>query len=84
MRESHTSQIWNNDTPEFWVKAGQYGDCEDYALAKRNALLNAGWPKQTRFVCLWKRLAVAICCLWVETDKKFYPRQQLRFPVKTK
>ena len=25
--------------------AGKYGDCEDYALAKRSALLQAGWPK---------------------------------------
>ena len=61
MRESHTkSDLEQFDTPEFWVKAGQYGDCEDYALAKRNALLNAGWPK-TNSVCVFvKRLAVAI------------------------
>ena len=32
--------------------AGQYGDCEDYALAKRNALLNAGYLK-TNLVCVF-------------------------------
>ena len=44
-RVTYKSDLEQFDTPEFWTMAGKFGDCEDYALAKRNALLNAGWPK---------------------------------------
>ena len=30
--------------PEFWAIADDAGDCEDYALAKRQRLLALGWP----------------------------------------
>ena len=43
LMSSVKSRTASNGVPEFWV-AGQFGDCEDYALAKRKALLNAGWP----------------------------------------
>jgi predicted transglutaminase-like cysteine proteinase len=29
---------------EFWTYPNGYGDCEDFALAKRRALIEAGWP----------------------------------------
>lgn len=29
---------------DFWTVAVNEGDCEDYALAKRQALLQLGWP----------------------------------------
>jgi predicted transglutaminase-like cysteine proteinase len=29
---------------ELWTVADRQGDCEDYALAKRQALLALGWP----------------------------------------
>ncbi|MGH1352220.1 MAG: transglutaminase-like cysteine peptidase [Methyloligellaceae bacterium] len=29
---------------DFWSLSGRYGDCEDYALRKRQALLRQGWP----------------------------------------
>ena len=29
---------------EFWEPAGEYGDCEDYALLKRSRLADAGIP----------------------------------------
>lgn len=32
---------------EFWTYPNGYGDCEDYALAKRRALIEAGWPAST-------------------------------------
>ena len=38
--------------PEFWTMAGKFGDCEDYALAKRSALLHAGWPKDKLGLCV--------------------------------
>lgn len=32
---------------EFWTYPNGYGDCEDIALAKRGALIRAGWPAST-------------------------------------
>ncbi len=29
---------------EFWTYPNGYGDCEDFVLAKRQALIEAGWP----------------------------------------
>jgi predicted transglutaminase-like cysteine proteinase len=29
---------------EFWTLPGTHGDCEDYALLKRQRLIRAGWP----------------------------------------
>lgn len=37
-------------TEEFWTYPRGYGDCEDYVLAKRRALLEAGWPASTLLV----------------------------------
>ena len=37
-------------TEEFWTYPRGYGDCEDYVLAKRRALLNAGWSASTLLV----------------------------------
>lgn len=30
--------------PEVWSYADRYGDCEDYVLLKRRALIGKGWP----------------------------------------
>jgi predicted transglutaminase-like cysteine proteinase len=30
-------------TPDFWVEAGTLGDCEDYALLKRQVLLKSSF-----------------------------------------
>ena len=32
------------DTEEFWTLPTDYGDCEDYVLLKRQALIRQGWP----------------------------------------
>ncbi len=32
---------------EFWTYPHGFGDCEDIALAKRQKLINAGWPAST-------------------------------------
>jgi len=32
---------------EFWTYPNGYGDCEDFVLAKRRALIEAGWPAST-------------------------------------
>ena len=31
-------------TEEFWTLPEQFGDCEDYVLLKRQALIKKGWP----------------------------------------
>jgi len=35
---------------EFWTYPRGYGDCEDYALIKRKALIQAGWAPSTLLV----------------------------------
>ena len=55
--------------PEFWVKAGQFGDCEDYALAKRAHLLAAGWPLGKLALCTCvTQGGEGHCVLYVDTD----------------
>ena len=83
-RVMYKSDLEQFDTPEFWVKAGQYGDCEDYALAKREALLQAGWPKDKLGLCVcYTQLGEGHCVLWVETDKgSFILDNNYGFPMK--
>jgi predicted transglutaminase-like cysteine proteinase len=60
--------------PEYWeIPTDGYGDCEDYALAKRKALIDRGFPE------LALRIAIVItpenerhAVLLVETDKGQY------------
>ena len=70
--------------PDFWTVAGKFGDCEDYALAKRNALLQAGWDKDKLGLCVcYTQLGEGHCCLWVETDKgSFILDNNYPLPVK--
>lgn len=37
---------------EFWTYPDGYGDCEDYALAKRRALVERGWPATALLMAL--------------------------------
>ena len=39
---------------EFWTFPNGYGDCEDFALAKRRDLINAGWHPSTLMVAVVK------------------------------
>lgn len=54
---AHDSAFYS--TPEFWEIATTYGDCEDYALAKRKKLLDLGVPAT--------QLLIATC--WTETNE---------------
>lgn len=71
-------------TPEHWCLPDNFGDCEDYALAKRNALLQAGWQKDKLGLCVcYTQLGEGHCVLWVETDKgSFILDNNYAFPVK--
>jgi len=40
---------------EFWTYPNGYGDCEDYALAKRRQLIDAGWPASTLLMAVVKQ-----------------------------
>lgn len=56
--------------PEYWTEAGKYGDCEDYALAKRAILISKGWPLNSLGLCVCKTEdGIGHCVLWVDTDK---------------
>ena len=70
--------------PEVWTVAGKYGDCEDYALTKRTALLNAGWSKDKLGLCVcYTASNEGHCVLWVDTDKgSFILDNNYAFPMK--
>lgn len=55
--------------PEHWVEAGRFGDCEDYALAKRALLKNQGWPADKMSLCICGVDSPGDhCVLFVDTD----------------
>lgn len=56
------------DRSEFWEIAAGEGDCEDYALAKRQRLRALGWPEESLriAVCTYKGQGHAV--LTVDTD----------------
>lgn len=42
--------------PEYWEAAVTAGDCEDYALAKRQALRDLGWPAESMDIAVCRIL----------------------------
>jgi predicted transglutaminase-like cysteine proteinase len=57
------NRTWNHDVVavtdeayyqkrEFWTYPDGFGDCEDYALAKRRALVERGWPASSLLMAL--------------------------------
>ena len=55
---------------EFWTYPDQYGDCEDYVLAKRRALIEAGWPASTLLITVVRqRNGEGHAVLMVRTDR---------------
>lgn len=66
--------------PDLWVVADREGDCEDYALAKRQALLGLGWPVQAlRLALCVTEAGQAHAVLTVDTDQGCYVLDN-RFP----
>lgn len=56
--------------PEFWTYPDGYGDCEDYVLAKRRALMEEGWPASTLLITvLRKQDGEGHAVLMVRTDR---------------
>ena len=55
---------------EFWTYPNGYGDCEDYALAKRRELINAGWPASALLMAVVKQAnGEGHAVLMVRTDR---------------
>jgi len=55
---------------EFWTYPNGYGDCEDYVLAKRRELMNAGWPASTLLITVVKQAnGEGHAVLLVRTDR---------------
>ena len=43
---SYKTDLEQYDKPDYWVEANTLGDCEDYALRKRELLLNTGFARK--------------------------------------
>lgn len=55
---------------EFWTYPNGYGDCEDYVLAKRRELANAGWPESALLITVVKQAnGEGHAVLLVRTDR---------------
>lgn len=59
--------------PEYWVIAGTFGDCEDYALLKRAMLLDQGFDAdKLHLACCWTETGDYHCVLIAETSSGVY------------
>lgn len=55
---------------EFWTYPHGYGDCEDYVLAKRRALIKNGWAPSTLLISVVRQLnGEGHAVLMVRTDR---------------
>lgn len=55
---------------EFWTYPRGYGDCEDYALAKRRALIERGWEPSTLLIAVVRQSnGEGHAVLMVRTDR---------------
>lgn len=77
-REVNESTEYRTDAaqyhrPDFWVPAGRFGDCEDYALAKRGHLLSAGFESSDLGLCIClTETGEGHCVLAVNTDRGWF------------
>jgi predicted transglutaminase-like cysteine proteinase len=69
----HVTPVTDQDlyqVAEFWTYPNGYGDCEDYALAKRRELVNAGWPASALLMAVVKQAnGEGHAVLMVRTDR---------------
>lgn len=55
---------------EYWTYPDGYGDCEDFALAKRKALIEAGWNPSTLMIAVVREMSGSgHAVLMVRTDR---------------
>ena len=59
--------------PEHWVEANAFGDCEDYALLKRQVLLKNGFARKDLHLALcWDETNTYHCVLLCNTNKGWF------------
>lgn len=69
---------------EHWEVAGKFGDCEDYALLKRERLIAIGFEKsKLHLACCWTELNEYHCVLIVETNNGVFVLDNRYAQVKT-
>lgn len=80
---TYKTDLEQYDKPEYWCLPTAFGDCEDYALAKRQALLQSGWPKDQLGLCIcYMQSGEGHCVLWVDTDKgSFILDNNYNYPI---
>jgi predicted transglutaminase-like cysteine proteinase len=70
---TYKTDLEQYNTDEWWTEAGKFGDCEDYALLKREKLLEKGFTlAQINLVCCYTETQQYHCVLLVDTDKGWY------------
>lgn len=80
---TYKTDLAQYNSSEFWIEAGQYGDCEDYALLKRALLLEQGTHHDDIYLALcWCETGEYHCVLVVETEKGAYVLDN-RYPFLT-
>lgn len=69
----YKSDLEHYNRPEWWVEANVFGDCEDYALLKRQVLLRAGFGhKDLHLACCWIETGDYHCVLLCNTSKGWF------------
>ena len=70
---TYKSDLEQYSTPDYWVEAGTLGDCEDYALLKRQVLLKNGVDRKDLHLALcWDETNTYHCVLLCRTDKGWF------------
>lgn len=83
IRPRRDGDLWDRSVDIWEYPQNGYGDCEDYALAKREALLNRGWPgKALRLVTARTDKGEAHVVLAVSTSEGDYILDNLSSEVR--
>lgn len=73
------TDIEHYQVEEFWTYPKQFGDCEDYAILKRQMLMQKGWPAATLLITVVRqRNGDGHAVLTVRTDRGDYILDNLR------
>jgi len=68
---------------EYWTMPDRFGDCEDYVLAKRQQLINRGWPASSLLITVVRQAnGDGHAVLTVRTDRADYVLDNLEEKVK--
>ena len=69
-------------TEEYWTYPGEYGDCEDYVLLKRQLLMKRGWPASSLLITVVRQSdGSGHAVLTVRTDKADFVLDNLDYRV---